>query len=54
VPVLVKPDNAKPVLYVANGHLSLQLLDPVAIGKAYTAAQESRTAETFGAAFKNK
>jgi len=35
----VAPDNVRTKLYVRAGHLSLQLPDPVSIGKAYSAAQ---------------
>jgi hypothetical protein len=43
----VAPDGRRSKLYVRPGHLSLQLTDPAAIGRAYTAAQ---TVSAFGAA----
>lgn len=54
VVTIVAPDHAKPRLYVAKGHLARELSDPLAIGKAYSAAQQSAAnnataSERFGA-----
>lgn len=48
---VVKPDNAKPRLYVVAGHLALGLTDPGLIAKAYTAAQQSNDTDRFASAF---
>lgn len=47
----VQPDNAKPRLYVREGHLSLNLTDGAAIAKAYTAAQNTATSDAAAARF---
>jgi hypothetical protein len=51
VQTVVKPDNAKPRLYVIAGHLSIALTDPALIAKAYTAAQQSNDTDRFAGAF---
>lgn len=45
----VMPDNAKPRLYLRDGHLALNLDSPVEIAKAYSKAQEISTAPTTAA-----
>lgn len=47
----VMPDNAKPRLFVARGHLSLNLTDPAAVAKAYTAAQNTVVSDNVAARF---
>lgn len=42
----VMPDNAKPRLYLRDGHLAFNLDSPVEIAKAYSKAQEISTAPT--------
>ncbi len=47
----ILPDNGRPRLFILPGHLSLELHDAAGIAKAYTNAQNQRSAEkSFGAA----
>lgn len=48
---IVQPDNAKPRLYVTPGHLSRELTDPIAIAKAYTAAQSTTISNAAASRF---
>ena len=48
---VVQPDGGKPRLYVATGHLSLELTESALIAKAYTAAQSTTTNEAAAARF---
>lgn len=47
----VAPDNGKPRLYVAMGHLCCNLTDPAAIAKAYTKAQDGHAGDAAAARF---
>ncbi len=47
----VTPDGGKPRLFVKDGHLSLQLTNPGAIGKAYTSAQHVVTNDQAASRF---
>jgi hypothetical protein len=47
----VMPDNGKPRLFIRAGHLSTQLREPVAVAKAYTAAQQEVTTSAAVLAF---
>lgn len=48
---IVQPDNARPRLYIRNGHISANIENQTEAAKAYTKAQDKTLSENTAAAF---